>query len=78
MLTKADDIIRFLDTGYYVMLRKNALGTYSAGLVNCSDLGEDGMFEGEEYEITDAPTPSEALYLLADKLIKRPMTIEEK
>ena len=70
-LTKADDIIRFLDTGFYVMLRKNALGTYSAGLVNCSLMDESGIFEGEEHEITDADTPTKALYELSRKIINR-------
>lgn len=75
MLTKADDIIRFLDTGFYVLLRKNALGTYSAGLVDCSLMDEDNNFEGIEHEITDADTPTKALYELSQKILNRQIPI---
>lgn len=74
MLTKADDIIRFLDTGFYVMLWKNELGTYTAGLVNRNELNiadEDELFECEEHQITDADTPSKALYELSKKILSR-------
>ena len=74
MLTKADDIIRFLDTGFYVMLWKNELGTYSAALVNRNELNildEDTLFDCEEHQITDADTPSKALYELSRKVLSR-------
>ena len=74
MLTKADDIIRFLDTGFYVMLFKNELGTYSAALVNRNELNivdEDALFDCEEHQITDANTPTEALYKLSQKVLSR-------
>lgn len=73
MLTKADDIIRFLDTGFYVMLWKNELGTYTAGLVIRNELNitEDALFNCEEHQITDADTPSKALYELSQKVLSR-------
>ena len=72
MLTKADDIIRFLDTGFNVMLFKNRLGTYSARLLVKSDEDEAeyNVVDCDEHTITDANTPSKALYELSQKILK--------
>lgn len=73
MLTKADDIIRFLDTGFNVMLFKNKLGTYSAALlVKMDDEGlEDSLLiDCEEQYITDADTPTKALFELSQKILR--------
>lgn len=72
MLTEADDIIRFLDTGFSVILFKNRLGTYSAELlVKTGDFVPEEELDFKGSFVTDANTPTKALFELSQKIINR-------
>ena len=83
-LTPADNIMRYLDTGWYVVLWRNPIGSYSAACVDRDEFwairnsnlhpGElaDGqpLFHVDEDRITDDFTPTKALIRLADKRLQ--------
>ena len=69
-MNKTDNIIRFLDSGFYCVVWRNPLGSYSAALVRREEFHEDDntpLFDVDEKRITDDFTPSKALARLADK-----------
>ena len=69
-LNKVDNIIRFLDSLYIVVVWKNELGSYSSALVKREDFpaeGPDSLFDVDEDHFTDDMTPSKSLIRLADK-----------
>jgi len=76
MLTEADNIVKFLDADWHVILWKNALGTYSAALIrreeyNSADDPDTEQFECDESRITDGTTPTQALLALEKKFLAR-------
>ncbi|HIJ71700.1 MAG TPA: hypothetical protein HPP87_10110 [Planctomycetes bacterium] len=76
MLTEADNIVKFLDADWHVVLWKNALGTYSAALIRREEYNSPGgpntpVFECNESRITDGNTPTEALKSLEKKFLTR-------
>jgi len=69
-INKADNIIRYLDSGFYCVVWRNLLGSYSAALVKREDFSLDDsehLFNVDEKRITDDLTPSKVLARLADK-----------
>jgi len=76
MLTQTDNIVKFLDALWHVVLWKNALGSYSAAIIRrdeyCSEDGPDTpVFECDESRITDGVTPTKALLALEKKFLAR-------
>ena len=74
-LNTTDNIIRFLDSEYIVVLFKNELGMYSAAMGSGHDFNitDDGALECPEAQITDAETPSKAIVSLCEKFLDRVM-----
>lgn len=71
-MDKADSIIRFLDSGWMVVMWRNQMGSYSAALVKREDFqnitdDEEYIFDVGENRITDDFTPTKVLARLADK-----------
>ena len=66
-----NDIKRWLDNGWYVLMWGNDIGLYSAALVRREDITNkppnEGAFDIEESRIADDFEPTKALARLAEK-----------
>lgn len=74
-LTEADNIIRWLDSGWYMVMWANPMGSYSAALVKRDEIcngkeGDEPIIDVSENRITDDFTPTKALIRLAQKPLK--------
>ena len=63
----ADDVMKLLDRGYTVMLRRNELGSYTAIALPEGTESVDDVIDYDRF-VTDDFTPSQALYRLTEKV----------
>lgn len=70
-MNTADNIIRFLDAGFYVVMWRNQHGSYSGALVLRNEFrvmaDNEPLFDVGEKCITNDMTPTKTLARLADK-----------
>ena len=65
----ADDVMKLLDAGLIVVIRRNDLGSYTA--VACKPGEEVNEAMDDDRRVTDDFTPSQALYRLTEKYYGR-------